>query len=401
MAASIPDIPKKRKRSSVDEPEIEIDLSLPEPLSKKALRKSKKQKPKDAEEPQPEDQQVPLTGSHGTATGEKTLEEETEHTKAVRTPWGVWIGNLPWTATKTQLRKFLVENASIADSQVTRLHMPMAPVPGETQDKPSKKNKGFAYVDFESDDILKAVLALSEKRMGDRAVLIKNAQNFEGRPVKVDRKEEVDSSNQLSKPSSKRIFVGNLGFEVTKDDLTEHFSQCGTVTDLHMATFEDSGKCKGFAWITFSTAMEATNAVRGWISVDGAESHADTASAEDEAAKEERRPKGKQRKKPVNRLNGRTLRCEFAEDPAVRYKKRFGKEARTDRDQANAAGLVEAGSDIVTKPHATSHERRREQRKAGKGRVDARTIQPGAANVNAQRSSAAIVEAKGNKITFD
>jgi hypothetical protein len=337
------------------------------------------------------------------------------------------------------------------------------------------KNKGFAYVDFDSAEALQAALELTETPMGDsaRKVLIKRAESFDGRPDEhasaaaakgsAGGRVELSKAN-TQKPPSKRVFVGNLGFDTTKEDLESHFGQCGTVTDVHMATFEDSGKCKGFAWVTFETTEASGAAVRGWIMKKDGEDDSDSGSdseGDDDAMKKlkeagyteedlkfdkeaqyifKQKQKQKQKKrKPkrlqkwfVNKLYGRMLRCEFAEDPTTRYNKRFGKDAKGKEDResgaerggedsgdvelgdvndatpattitatAPATAAVAAGSKSGLPP--TSHERRREVRKAKKeyGKVDARTIAPGAALANAPRASGAIVSAKGTKITFD
>jgi RNA recognition motif-containing protein len=385
-----PEPSRKRKRGAEAAEEIEIDISLPEPLSKKALRKSKKSKP--AANPE-------VSQSAGTAPTETAAEVDSK--PAARSAWGVWIGNLPWTATKPELRDFFVKNAALAESQITRVHMPAPPAQPESKfPRPKQHNKGFAYVDFSGQEALDAALQLSEQIFGGRAVLIKNSQSFEGRPAAEDR---VDKSNN-GKPPSKRVFVGNLGFDVTKEDLEKHYNRVGTVADIHMATFEDSGNCKGFAWVTFQDIKAAEAAVRGWKLLLPEDEKAPDARENSPAEGNEADPPKNKRKEPkkpkkitINRLGDRVLRCEFAEDPSVRYKKRFGK----DREKPEGA---EGNDDVKSKPEKertenSSHDRRREARKAGK--VDARTIRPGAAHMNAPRASVSIVEGKGKKISFD
>jgi hypothetical protein len=248
---------------------------------------------------------------------------------------------------------------------------------------------------------LDAALKLSESIFGGRAVLIKNSQSFEGRPVPEAKEEKINSG----KPPSKRVFVGNLGFDVTKEELEKNYAQCGKVTDIHMATFEDTGNCKGFAWVTFEDIKSAESAVRGWFMTeeeDMVDSTKDAAAdGEEEPGRDKRKMKPrKPRKWFVSRLGDRMLRCEFAEDPTTRYKKRYGKDKEsTDGAQIPDAAEAEPDTGKINRKNASSHDKRREARKASK--VDARTIRPGAAHANAPRASAAIVESKGKKISFD
>lgn len=384
---------KKRKREALPE-EIEIDVNLPEPASKKAARKAKKSKTQ------------PTTS--GATSGTEDAKPETqagEQSEAKdqagkRSEHSVWIGNLPWTATKDTLRAFLTENAEIKAEEITRVHMPapkQPPRPNWVSEKP--QNKGFAYVDFSTQLAMYSAIALTETRLDRRALLIKNSKNFEGRPDKPKTEEEIngakDKGKELKAPSRK-IFVGNLAFETSKEDLEEHFGQCGSVEHIHMATFEDSGKSKGYAWVTFEDIEAATSAVKGYI-YKGPSASKD--EAEDDA---DMHGKSKKRKFRLNKLMGRDLRCEFAEDSTTRYNKRFGKEKK--EDQADA--IVEDDSNQPfqhrKKPYTLPGKLHRQQGKFGsRGKIDPRSIKSGAAHTNAPRASAAIVESKGKKTTFD
>ena len=416
---SIPTEPpsKKRKRDALPQNEIEIDITLPEPPSKKALRRAKKGK------------LLSILSATSLSQGQNSPEKngstvpKDDPKLAKHSDYGVWIGNLPWSATKATLRTFLTDHSNINDGQITRVHMPEPNNAANSKQITKPQNKGFAYVDFTDSEALNAAIALSETLMGGRRLLIKNAKSFEGRP---DKPKETEDSKRLvstvgGKPPNKRVFVGNLGFDVTKEDLIEHYTQCGEVVDLHMATFEDTGKCKGFAWVTFAELDAAKAAVTGWtyksMEGDDEESEAENDSDEDgkggdvvngNVSMKSKKHK-KRRKWFVNKLKGRALRCEFAEDATSRYKKRFGKDAAGkfqdgDVDTDGDMGMTEAGEMARTSRSAhvkwgekqTSDFRDKKHRK-----VDARTIKPGAALANAPRATGAIVKAKGKKITFD
>ncbi len=61
-------------------------------------------------------------------------------------------------------------------------------------------------------------------------------------------------------PAAVTVFVKGLPFSVTEEDLRAMFGECGTVTDLYMLTFEDTGKFRGMCKVTFSSAEEAAKA---------------------------------------------------------------------------------------------------------------------------------------------
>lgn len=324
---------KKRKRTDKPVEELEVDVSAPEPPSKKALRKAKKA---GSAPPSAPAQRTPYPSAN---SGKKDVGSDGEN-PTKRGDHGIWIGNLPYTTTKADLRRFFTEKSAMTDEEITRVHLPMAggSESASIVEKGHKKvhqNKGFAYVDFNGPDAVARALELSDTLLAGRRVLIKKADSFEGRPEVI--KTNADLTKKAGIAATKRIFVGNLAFDVTKEDLVDHFGQCGEVTDVHMATFEDSGKCKGFAWVTFRDISAAEACIRGWIKVTEEESSKDgdgsvESQSENDSDGEKRvQKKGskKQRKVWVNRIKGRQLRMEYAEDKTLRYKKRFGKKGST------------------------------------------------------------------------
>lgn len=60
-----------------------------------------------------------------------------------------------------------------------------------------------------------------------------------------------------------KLFVGNLSYQMTSDDLRAAFSEFGEVVDCIVMTDKFSGRSKGFGFVTFATAEEATAAVDG------------------------------------------------------------------------------------------------------------------------------------------
>ena len=50
---------------------------------------------------------------------------------------------------------------------------------------------------------------------------------------------------------SKKVFVGNLSFDVTRDELIEAFSAAGKVVDAKVPTDRETGRPRGFAFVEF------------------------------------------------------------------------------------------------------------------------------------------------------
>ena len=58
-----------------------------------------------------------------------------------------------------------------------------------------------------------------------------------------------------------KLFVGNLDYTVTSDELRDLFSQAGTVADAVVITDKMSGRSRGFGFIEMSSDEEAKAAI--------------------------------------------------------------------------------------------------------------------------------------------
>ena len=59
-----------------------------------------------------------------------------------------------------------------------------------------------------------------------------------------------------------RLFVGNISYRMTEDELRDTFGEFGDVTDTHIVTDRETGRSKGFAFITFAEASGAEAALK-------------------------------------------------------------------------------------------------------------------------------------------
>ncbi|AJT18105.1 AHL_G0045460.mRNA.1.CDS.1 [Saccharomyces cerevisiae] len=374
---------KKRKA----EDEIEIDLKSSIPLSKKQKRLLRRGKvtleelnakynidPKSIEEYKEDAEKKKSGASEKDAQGEEstintpTGDESGEVVKKKKkdeNKYGVWIGNLSFDTTKDDLIRFFIaktkdnedEKSRVTEQDITRLSMPRV----AAKNSNAMKNKGFCYMFFKNVEQMKAVLELSESHLNGRNMLIKDSENYSGRPDK-------DDLVAMSKnPPSRILFVGNLSFDVTDDLLRKHFQHCGDIVKIRMATFEDSGKCKGFAFIDFKNEEGSTNALKD---------------------------------KSCRKIAGRPLRMEYGEDRSKRQvRKKVENVSRNNSssfDISNNKGYDRAGQDNGSKPeYKRSNANRRPP-------VDSNNrTKSSVALATAQRGSAAIVPSQGKKVKFD
>ena len=60
---------------------------------------------------------------------------------------------------------------------------------------------------------------------------------------------------------STKLFVGNLDFKVTENDLQDTFAAHGTVVEVNRVTDRATGRPRGFAFVTMNSPEEAQKAI--------------------------------------------------------------------------------------------------------------------------------------------
>ena len=380
---------KKRKA----EDEIEIDINSSVPLSKKQKRMLRRGKItleelnakynidassiSEFEKEQKEAKEKKLNKDKDGNETEVTEDADSEKKKVKKETFGVWIGNLSFDTTKEDLIRFIRaktkddedESKRVDEKDIVRVKLPLASNEGK-----QIKNKGFCYMDFDTEAKMLAVVKLSENQLNGRNLLIKNSKSFEGRP---DKEDLVASSKN---PPSRILFVGNLSFDTTEDQLKSHFQHCGDITKIRMATFQDSGKCKGFAFVDFKEEAGATKALKD---------------------------------KSCRKLALRPIRMEYGEDRSKRQVRK-----RPDQ-QSQGGNFTRKSFDIGNEPNPSrsnnnnnnnnNHNDNKpafKKNNSYKDRANAKLgknnrLKSSIALSSAQRGSAAIVPSQGKKMKFD
>ncbi|MBW0488290.1 hypothetical protein O181_028005 [Austropuccinia psidii MF-1] len=228
----------------------------------------------------------------GTSTNAK-ITKNSSNLNNLNTPtqYGVWVGNLSFKTSPQDLVGFFG-----SCGKISRLNMPAGK--GD-QDF----NKGFAYVDFETESACEDAIKKSELHLGGRKLLIKRSSDFSGRPTPSGAQNSDPQSASVGESISKTarrvldrqkqapapcLFLGNLAFETTVESIINAFeahhraslkwkpksakaanastskqstSEGAGIRKVRMGTFEDSAECKGFAFVDFFNVQQATEAL--------------------------------------------------------------------------------------------------------------------------------------------
>jgi len=68
-----------------------------------------------------------------------------------------------------------------------------------------------------------------------------------------------------------KLYVGNLSYGLTSQEIEETFAQCGGVTEVHLPTDRETGRPRGFAFVTMDSAEAMNRAIEelDGVEIDG------------------------------------------------------------------------------------------------------------------------------------
>lgn len=179
----------------------------------------------------------------------------------------VFVGRLSWGIDDARLAQEFSEVGQVHSSKVIK-------------DRATGRSKGFGYVEFGNPEDAQKALALSGREVEGfninvdishpRAAPTPRTYNND-RSDRNDRggdRNDRTSGNRArggesaaSSPPSDTVFVGNLSFDASEEDITSAFSGCGEITQIRLPRYHDSGKMKGYAYVQFSDIDGATKCV--------------------------------------------------------------------------------------------------------------------------------------------
>ncbi|RMC05937.1 hypothetical protein DUI87_17482 [Hirundo rustica rustica] len=148
----------------------------------------------------------------------------------------------------------------------------LEPVAIRMGQKAQGKNSGYIFVDLKSEAEMQRALKRKKEFLGGRCVEISRCRNTtkETVPAKPDhqpwQRRLRDDEEEEDLSESGRLFVRNLPFTSTEEDLEKVFSKYGPLSEIHFPIDKLTKKPKGFAFITY---MIPEHAVKALAELDG------------------------------------------------------------------------------------------------------------------------------------
>ncbi|XP_069877527.1 probable RNA-binding protein 19 isoform X1 [Dipodomys merriami] len=162
---------------------------------------------------------------------------------------------------------------NVTEKNVLEFLAPLKPVAIRIVRNAHGNKTGYIFVDFSSEEEVKSALKCNREYMGGRYIEVfrekhvptakgtprNSAKPWQGRTLREDEEEE-------DLADSGRLFVRNLPYTSSEEDLEKLFSAYGPLSDLHYPIDSLTKKPKGFAFVTF---MFPEHAVKAYAEVDG------------------------------------------------------------------------------------------------------------------------------------
>lgn len=123
------------------------------------------------------------------------------------------------------------------------------------------KSKGFGFVAFETAEAAeKACEEMNGKEIDGKTLYVGRAQKKAERQLELRKRFEESKAQRLNKYSGVNLYVKNLDDGIDDNRLRQEFQAFGNITSAKVMT-DVNGRSKGFGFVCFSTAEEATKAV--------------------------------------------------------------------------------------------------------------------------------------------
>lgn len=150
----------------------------------------------------------------------------------------LYIGNLSFKTTEGQLVDLFSSVGEVADVKIVK-------------DKETSKSRGFAFVEMADDEKnLQVISEFDGREFMERAISVKEA-------IEPERK----STHESVYTGGKKLYVGNLSYNLSSSELTEVFNVVGKVKSVKIVTDRETGKSNGYGFVEMETPESAKEAV--------------------------------------------------------------------------------------------------------------------------------------------
>ncbi|KAF6150145.1 hypothetical protein GIB67_023100 [Kingdonia uniflora] len=198
-----------------------------------------------------------VVASTTTAFEDWQSEEEEEFDEGEEEELGrrLYVGNLPYAMTASQLTQLFAEAGLVSSVEIV-------------YDRLTDRSRGFAFITMGSvKDAKQAIRMFDGSLVGRRTVKV----NFPEVPRGGEKEvmgPRISRSYRGFVESPHKIYAGNLGWNLNSEGLQDAFADQPGLLSAKVIYDRNSGRSKGFGFITFATEEEAMSALNAMNGVD-------------------------------------------------------------------------------------------------------------------------------------
>jgi len=185
----------------------------------------------------------------------------------------VYVSNVPFDADEEDFRRVFGDCGEIEEITIPTIYT-------------SGRPKGFAFVRFADAKSRDEALTLNQTNMLNRTIGVRVNK---GRAIKTSNRDYNRTRHDGLSEKPERcttIFVGNLPWDTTEDDLQEQFEDCGKITSARIVKQTYTGRSRGFGYVEFQDEASVDTAVQQARTLGGRELRIDYAESQTEPENE-------------------------------------------------------------------------------------------------------------------
>ncbi|KAL6588005.1 hypothetical protein OROMI_000983 [Orobanche minor] len=231
---------KKKKKRKRDESDASENVKEKKPMQMKKKKKKKKKKHKKADNGKVREEGVEQRGSRATGEQLVAMLNESAQRKISELSDKVYVGGIPYYSTEDDIRSYFEGCGTI-----TGIDCMTFPDTG--------KFRGIAIITFKTEAAAKRALARDGSDMGG---LFLKIQAFKSSKVN-----KLSNFSPSVMEGYNRIYVGNLSWDVTEDDLRKLFAGC-TIESIRFGEDKETGEFKGYAHVDFGDSLSLNKSLK-------------------------------------------------------------------------------------------------------------------------------------------
>ena len=167
----------------------------------------------------------------------------------------LFVGGLDYETSDAVLKEYFEQYGELTDWVVMKF-------------PDTKRSRGFGFITFKEPEMLEDCLSQQPHSLDGKTVELKRATPRDedrrggrgggggrgGRGGRGDEEEFDPESKQMRK-----LFIGGLNYSTTEEEIRDYFQQFGELVDCVLMKFNDSGRSRGFGFVTYATAAMLDN----------------------------------------------------------------------------------------------------------------------------------------------